>query len=347
MSILPLWIRFPLNDRITTWALIGDLLDSGFEIEKSLPVARAVLKGQGKHRQARLLGQLEPGLQDGSFVHRVQSVTSGSEAIVFGAYGNTDAAQVFRGAARVAGIRQRLGKAVRVNASQPLFLMAMFYLLLWGAGRWMIPAFEAFQPKGQWPPLAAIVGRITTTVHEHNTWIIALIALMCAAVYWLCGHWTNTLRVQADRLAPFSLVRFIAGTGFLFTVIEAAQAGVDLNQRLFERMAQNATPYERHRIGRIAHMMQGGHGFGSAMAATGHGFPSPDLIPIVEALENTPDWDRKLATYLERWIVGTEDAVERAMAGLNKVVMLCLGGAIAAVFSALFQLITLASKTGF
>ena len=157
-------------------------------------------------------------------------------------------------------------------------------------------------------------------------------------------YWTGPGRTALDRVAPFSLYRTITGSAFLFVALEYLAAGLDLNDQAFEDLKRHASPYARHRIGAIQHGMARGAGFGRAMALTGHGFPDPALVPVAAALDGAPGWEKKLASFVERWVGRSEDLLKSRAAALNGVLLIVVTVAMAAGIDAMFSVLQQAGR---
>ena len=108
----------------------------------------------------------------------------------------------------------------------------------------------------------------------------------------------------------------------MFVVLEYLRAGLDLNDNTFEELKKSASRYTRHRIGAIQTLMSRGKGLGASMIATGHGFPDPKLLRIVESLDGVPGWENKILAYVNRWVLRSE-ALMKARASVLSNVFTC------------------------
>ena len=94
--------RIGREERIAIWRLCANLLESGFEIERVFPLVREMYALQGKRSVAARIEGLEEAVKTGHLSRAVGRTASGGEALVFQAFGRTDAVVVFAAAARVA-----------------------------------------------------------------------------------------------------------------------------------------------------------------------------------------------------------------------------------------------------
>ena len=312
-------MSFGRAHRVAVWTLCADLLESGYEIEKVLPLVADVNRRAGKETIARIVGRLRPALERNELRGAVARVAPPAEAMVFEGFGEADSAAIFRAAARIAEVRDRLSVAMRTNLIGPFFLLVVAGGLLYGAGWGFVPALEKMAPREEWSPESQLAASIAVGFADNAVWIGAGLAALMAVLAWLGRNWVGPGRRIADHVVPFSLVRFVSGLSFIFSVVEAMRAGLDLDERLFGDLATGGTRYTRDRILAIGREMQRGERLGGAMESTGHGFPAPELIPVVSALDGMPEWEERLGKFVDRWIARSERLVaERAMV-LNRV----------------------------
>ena len=331
--------RIRREERIAIWHLCANLLESGFEIERVFPLVREMYALQGKRWIAARIESLEEAVKTGHLSRAVGRTASGGEALVFQAFGRTDAVAVFAAAARIAEVQDKLLMALWANLAGPCLLVMALVGVIWGAGAFFIPQLADYYPMSDWPEWSQSAGGLCLWVAEEILWIGIAAGGALGAVVWLGAVWTGTGRAMADRVVPFSWMRMVTGLAFLLTALECARAGLDLNDRTFMALARGSTRYVRHRIATIAANMNRGLGFGQAMAATGHGFPEPQLIAVVAALEGMPRWESRLGVFCERWVERAEHLVRTRTLVFNRVLLLLVGAVTAAGISALFEVL--------
>ena len=331
--------RIPREERIAIWRLCGSLLESGFEIERVFPLVRQMYAAQGRGAIARRIERLEVAVKTDHLSRAVGRAASGGEALVFQAFGRTDAVAVFAAAARIAEVQDKLLMALWANLAGPCFLLLALVGVVWGAGAFFVPQLADYYPMSAWPAWSRGAGELCLWVAEEILALGLAAAGALAAALWLGAAWTGAGRALADRVAPFSWIRMVTGLAFLLTAIECVRAGIDLNDRTFAALGRGGTRYVRHRIAAIASNMSRGLGFGQAMTATGHGFPEPQLIAVVAALEGMPQWESRLGMFCERWVERAEHHVRARTMLFNRVLLLLVGGVIAGGISALFEVL--------
>ena len=325
--------------RVDLYLTIGDLLTSGFAIEKALEIVIATLKDEKKDIEAWVLRHWSTALRRGRFAQEIEAWVPASEAMIFAAYGRVDATALFIGAGRVTDMRDRQIKALVVALAVPVLLFVALVVMMWGAGGYFIPVMMDLIEDDAWPPIPLAMRGVALWLYAYP-WIFAAgVAALVALVWTLTLAWTGPGRARLDRIAPFSLYRVIVGSAFMFVLLEYLKAKADLNDETFEVLKKSASRYTRHRIGAIQALMARGMGLGASMIATGHGFPDPKLLRIVESLDGVPGWEVKIQAYIDRWVLRSEALMRARAAMLSNILYLfatvIAGGAIQTMFTLL------------
>ena len=332
--------------RVDIYATTADLLDSGFSLERALSIAVEVADDQGRRIEARVLAHWRAALLRGRFAEEIRLWVPASEAMILTAYGRVDARHLFDGAARVADLQDRQMAAVRAALAMPALLFATLVVMFWGAGGYFMPVLAGLVPQQEWPVVARAFHDVSVWLHGHPLPFAAGLASLAAGLGAATLAWTGPFRAAFDRLAPFSLYRTVVGSAFLFVLLEYMRAGIDLNSRTFEHLKRSASPYTRHRIAAIQGLMARGHGLGASMIAAGHGFPDPSLAPVVAALDGIPDWESRLARFVDRWISRSEALLKARTAILNAVLLLVATAIAGGGIQSLFAVMDAAGRAG-
>ena len=338
------WAFLNRRPRIDLYATVADLLDADFSLEAALAVAVQTARDQSHNQEAWIIRHWRDALVRGSFAEEVSDWIPASEAMIFQAYGEVDAAHLFAGAARVADLRQRQTAAVFSALALPGLLIASVLFMLWGAGGYFIPVFQEILPAERWPVLGALFRDVSLWLHAFPHVLIGSLLGAGLVIRLILLSWKGPGRAVLDRIAPFSIYRTIVGSAFLFVLLEYLRAGVDLNDATFERLKKSASPYTRHRIATIQQGMARGRGMGRAMMRSGHGFPDPALNPVVAALDDIPDWEIKLARFIDRWVLRSEATMKARAAVLNMVLTLAVTVIVGGLIQTLFTIMDAASK---
>lgn len=330
---------FGRRARLDCFAMVADLLEAECSLERALEIAAGAARDEGRRGRAWVLGRWRRALPEDRFAETAARWLPGSEAMIFEAYGRVDARVLFGAAARVAGLRDRQAAAVRQATAMPLVLAGGLAVLLWAAGGHFVPVLETVSPPERWGPGAQAFRAASVWLHAHPWRFCAAAGALASLTAAAMLAWTGPGRTALDRVAPFSLYRMLAGSAFLFVVLELLAAGVDVNDRTFEALKRPASPYVRHRIGAIQRGMARGAGLGRSMVLAGHGFPDPSLVPVVAALDGLPGWERKLGRFVERWAERSEALLKARAAVLNGALLAAVAAVMAAGVDAMFSVL--------
>ena len=325
--------------RVDVYLTIGDLLTSGFALERALEIVIATFRDEKKDVEAWIVRHWSTALRRGRFAREIEAWVPASEAMIFAAYGRVDATALFVGAGRVTDMRDRQIKALVLALAMPVVLFFTLVVMLWGAGGFFIPVMMDLIAEEDWPPVSLAVRGVSLWLYAYP-YVFGLGVAALIAFFWVVTlRWAGPGRAKLDRVAPFSLYRVVVGSAFMFVLLEYLRAGVDLNDRTFEELKKSASRYTRHRIGAIQALMAQGKGLGESMIATGHGFPDPKLLRIVESLDGVPGWEAKIQGYVNRWVQRSEALMKARASVLSNVLYLLAtvmaGGAIQTMFTML------------
>ena len=192
--------------RISVWMLCADLLESGFEIEHVLPVVAEVNRSAGRKSVGRVIEGLIPALEAGRFREAVARVTPSAEAMVFEGFGRSDPVEVFRAAARIAEVGDRVAVALRAHLAGPIFLTLVAGGLVYGAGVGFVPVLEGLAPVETWPVASQLAANLAVGFADNVVWFAVAFVALAVAFAWLARNWTGKGRSGADEVVPFSLV---------------------------------------------------------------------------------------------------------------------------------------------
>jgi type II secretory pathway component PulF len=338
-------LMFGSKDRAAAWSLIADLLDSGVDDVRAIPLAAEMFKHRGKKAPAIVLSDLEKAFNDGDFDARLASVARGAESLVFANSGRVSGSAVYRGAASVLINERVIKDAVWSATAKPIALSCVLIALLVFMGLQMFPTFEGLLPRGDWPTITRLVAGLADFFVYGGIYTLMGVGVLVTAVGvslpFLAAESGPITRVRRflDRLPPWSFYRLQVGAGFGFAVVEIARAGGTLNTTTLLNMSSYGSSYSRKSVRNIANKMSKGASFEQAFA-TNPGFPDPELNALMRALASQPDALERFAAYLDRWLSDAEQTLKQKAAVINAVLMIFLTAIIGAVMSSIFGIMT-------
>ena len=339
------WAALNGSARVELWNMLTDLMEADLDIENALKVTIRTYRDQGQSLRPWVLEKWRRALLDGRLPDEVALWVPATEAMVIAGYGRVDASRLFAAAARIAEARGKQKSALWSALGMPVALAVGILISLWLAGGQFIPVMAEIAPPSRWELWTRLFAETALWVHANDLALAIWIGVAIAVLRFVTLNWSGPGRALADGAPPFSLYRTIAGAAFLFVAIEFLRAGVDLNERTFGQLKASASRYTRSRIAAIEARMRDGDGLGASMVASGHGFPDPSLIAVVAALDGTEGWEERLAGFVARWTLRSEQLLKRRAAFLNGILMTAAAVMMAVAIKGMFGMMS-ASTAG-
>ena len=329
---------FRQSVRARIWRMTSDLLDSGMELNRALPLV-ADITGTRDRKLQDILGRLRAALRTDSFADVVSDYVPESEAMLFSRFGSASDASVFRAAARLSSVDEKISKAIRQALLWPVFLFLLVILLLYSLGSNLFPTMATLAPVSDWPLGSRLVA-VTSMWIADSIGIVAGLVLVAVALWkWAERHHTGAGRNWLDRIPPFSLYRLRNGATFAFVLIENARVGHEINRAFLLSLAESLPPYSRSRILAIAEWADRTN-IGSAAIAAGHRFPDPELNAVLRAYAGQRDWVPRFSRYADAWLDRLEEKVE-TMVKLLRIGLLIVAASI--IGSSAFVMVNMTS----
>lgn len=318
-------IAFRRSVRARTWTVIADLLESGMELNRALPMV-AEIQGRGRKTLQDILGDLRGSLRTDRFAAAVTDYVPESEAMLFRRFGQASDASIFRAAATLTEVDERIATAIRQALMWPLFLFFLVFGLLYSLGSNLFPTMKTLAPVHEWPVTSQLVARLAFGVADHSLLVGVALVLLVIAYLAIERFHAGFGREWLDRIPPFSLYRLRTGATFAFVLLENARVGHEINRAFLLNLAAGLPPYSRSRIMAIAEFADRTN-IGNAAITAGHGFPDPELNAVLRAYAGQADWVPRYARYAHAWLERLQARVD-AMVQVLRLVLMILAAAI-------------------
>ena len=331
-------IAFRRSVRTRIWTVIADLLESGMELNRALPMV-AEIQGRGRTTLQAILGDLRSSLRTDRFAVTVADYVPESEAMLFHRFGQASDASIFRAAATLTDVDERIAKAIRQALAWPVFLFFLIFVLLYTLGSRLFPTIETLAPIREWPLSSQLVARMAMGVANHAILLAGALALLGVAWFVVERFHAGFGRDWLDRIPPFSLYRLRVGATFAFVLLENARVGHEINRAFLVKLAAGLPPYSRSRILAIAEYADRTN-IGNAAITAGHDFPDPELNAVLRAYAGRADWVPRYGRYANSWLERLQERVE-AMVQILRLGLMILAAAI--IGSAAFVMVSITS----
>ena len=263
-----------------------------------------------------ILAELRASLRTDSFATTVAEYVPESEALLFRRFGLASDASIFRAAARMTSVDERIATAIRQALLWPMFLFLLIFVLLYSLGSHLFPTMATLAPIVEWPVMSQVVAVVALWVADYTPWVACVLAAATAVYKWAERNHASWGRVWMDRIPPFSLYRLRTGATFAFVLIENARVGHEINRAFLLNLANSLPPYSRSRIQAVAERSDRMN-IGSAAIAAGHGFPDPELNAVLRAYADQRDWVPRYGGYANAWLERLQERVEAMVALLR------------------------------
>ena len=199
-------------------------------------------------------------------------------------------------------------------------------------------------PDAHLPSLARFYRSAGNAIASHVVLLIVSGFGVFGAIVWALPNYHGFARTFLDRFMPFSLYRTQAGATFLHWLMLLARASRHLDRSWGHLFAANASPYLRDRVGRIVRGI-GTRTPAEAMAWAGTGFPDPEFIALLIAIERRTRNDNRaqaalIETSLKRWLERRKDSITRSMIGFRLFTMLVVATFLGSFFIIFYQIFT-------
>ncbi len=329
-------IAFRRSVRARTWNVLADLLDSGMELNRALPMV-AEIQGRGKTTLQAILGDLRQSLRTDGFAVTVADYVPESEAMLFRRFGQASDASILRAAATLTDVDERIAKAIRQALMWPVFLFFLIFVLLYTLGDRLFPTIATLAPIREWPVSSQLVAWLAIGVADNAIFVSAALVLLVASYLLIERFHAGLGREWLDMIPPFSLYRLRMGATFAFVLLENARVGHEINRAFLVNLAAGLPPYSRTRILAIAEFADRTN-IGNAALTAGHGFPDPELIAVLRAYAGQAGWVPRYGQYAHAWLERLQQRVE-AMVQVLRLVLMILAAAI--IGSAAFVMVNI------
>jgi type II secretory pathway component PulF len=330
------------DDRSRIYAKLARLLENGVALADALAtVHRRAVRMQGTDGPlAVMLIHWRRAVDDGQNLREaLQEWVPGPEQMMISAGERSGhVVEAFRGVIAMTRGNREITRAVRRAVSLPLFYVALITLLAVLASVTIVPVFATALPREKWTGSAAAFASFGDLMREWGIPMLVGLFLAIALFIWSLPNWTGPLRTKLDRLPPYSLYRFWAGTGFLLALAALVRGAVSLEEAL-ETLRVGSRAWMRERLDAIYVHIHAGQDIGPAMELAGHGFPDEQIVDDMHVYGVLGGFDDALQKTADDWLEEAVDSVKDRAGILNQGAMMLAGAMLLWLAYSLFDLI--------
>lgn len=189
----------------------------------------------------------------------------------------------------------------------PSAVLSLIVIYVYLFGTRVIPEFARMVDPSLWRGSARSLYVMSLLVQDWMPIVVAALLAIVAGVLVSMPFWRGSLRVFADRFAPYSIYRLLVGSGFLMAFSAMQFAGITVEKSLV-RLSDMAQPWLRERLDGALLGVKSGLNCGEALRNAGYGFPSREVIDDLCVYAEYKGFAEALKLLAEEWM---EEGVER------------------------------------
>lgn len=235
--------------------------------------------------------------------------------------------------------QKRIKTAVFIGLAYPVVLVALAFGFMAMFGIQVIPAFDQIVPRDRWTGVGASLAVMSDFVTTGLVPTLCTIAALVALMLWSMPRWTGKLRSKVDRIAPYSIYRLVAGSGFLLSVAALVKAGVKVTTVL-SILARDANPWYAERVNSTLNLVNEGSNIGDALYRTGLNFPDAETVNDLRSYARLDKFDEMLMRLGRENLEDTVLKIQQQAVALKNVGIVMLGVVFAWIAIGLFDLQT-------
>lgn len=218
---------------------------------------------------------------------------------------------------------RRIRAAVAGGLAYPAAIIAMTIGYVYLFGKLVIPRFAAIANPERWHGAAHSLYELSRFVQGGMVYCLLVLAALVGLIFYSMPRWSGNVRIWLDRIPPYSIYRFIVGSGFLVAFSSLQQAGFTV-ERSLARLATDAKPWLRQRIDDMLFGIKSGLNVGEAMKNAGYRFPSEEIIDDLCIYAEYKGFGEALHTLASEWMSEGVETIEAQMRVVNGMAIVVL-----------------------
>lgn len=338
------YLRLFPSARFRIYQMLGRLIDAELDARSALEFIYEVLSQDGKKKGELDAVAVSHWLRAYQEHGRLSEALSGwvpqTEVLLLEAGERSGRFQhalevMLRLNSKLSSIRFQIAGKLAYPILSALALSGMLYFL---ATEFIPPILAIKGDAGQWTGTAGSLVEVLLWVNNGLfptlIGVVALIIGVAASMPYFKGPVRNLF----DHMPPWSLHRFISGTGFLTALLVLMESGRGLVESL-GLIRPNTSPYMAAKLEKIETAMREGESFGKALAQDGDQFPDIELIKEIQIYGRIGKLDEGLLKVVEQWM---DTATNRALSQIGVLGMVIMAGtfiALGFVMTGLYDII--------
>ncbi|MEC5215865.1 type II secretory pathway component PulF [Actimicrobium sp. GrIS 1.19] len=205
----------------------------------------------------------------------------------------------------------------------PVAVLVLILCYLYVFGTRVIPEFAKVVDPAGWHGAARSLHVMSQLVQQWMVLLVAAMIVLAVLVVTSLPRWCGNLRMLFDHVAPWSIYRLVAGSGFLTAFATLQHAGITVERSLM-RLSDMAQPWLRERLDGALLGVKSGMNCGEALRNAGYGFPSREVIDDLCVYAEYKGFSAALKTLADEWMEEGVETVSAQMKILNGLAIVLL-----------------------
>lgn len=300
-------VRWAFNGtvRMRTWKKIAAQLRQGLDLDQSLRIMRDRAADK-KSPLARVFGSMLDHLSTGHDLGESLIGYASPEEIMLISGGQLSGRlpEGLMIAANLIAVRRKIVSSVLGALAYPALLLGAVCVLLIVVSVVVVPQLASIIDPSKWSGAAGVLYAVASFVTSPSGIVaFAFLGVICLLILGTLPLWTGTLRLQFDRIPPWSIYRLTVGAVWMFSLSTLMRSGLQIAHICNDMLnAQTLTPWLRERIEAVLKEFEQGKNLGHALYDTGLRWPDPELVDDLRIYADLPGFYGHLHELAEEWI---------------------------------------------
>jgi len=317
------WARTQFTDdvRLSLYRKVAKMLSNGLPLLRILEELRDRASQQGKRPNeplAIVLDDCRRAVQNGRLLSDglERWVPPTEQMILMAGEQAGKLESTLLSVVTVVQANKKIRAAILGGIAYPLSILLLVTVYVYLFGTRVIPQFSRIVDPAGWHGAARSLHLMSVWVQQWMLHAVLALAALLVLLWLSLPRWRGNLRLQADRLPPYSIYRLIAGSGFLMAFAALQGAGVTVEKSL-ARLSAMASPWMRERLDGALLGVRSGLNCGEALRNAGYGFPSPELIDDLCVYAKYKGFAAALQLLAEEWLEQGVETIALRMKMVN------------------------------
>ena len=320
-------IWFGSVERQKLWEMLAAHQRYNLALKRSLELYRERLIQRNSPLEL-VMDEVIAAYQDGQDLDEAfSSFIPPEEAMLLRAGSQTDLSRALELCVDMIKARRSIMSSLVSALAYPLLLLVMFCGMLWVLAFMVFPELRLLGEPSQWGMAARILfGSAEFIASPWGALLAALLLLGVVTSMLSLPLWTGSLRLKAEKYAPWSIYRLLNGATWMMSVATLMRAGMKFIFILDDMLElEQMSPWLRERVQRIRQVYQHGDRLASALKAAGMNFPSPEVIEDLLAYEELPSFYDNFYNIAREWLETSQKEITRKAGALNAALICGIG----------------------